>query len=451
MSKNIKRIGAGVAAVATMTAAVSTPVAIAQDVQTDFDAAYNTELGNTGLTPRDLQESIKALAEADPNFAAKVAAADAKILGSQAVVSDRGEYYVNEAALPDVLGNLTDGINLDNIGSLGDLGEFGAMVGDIANDLGTAAKLGGPALAKVAAGDYVGAFTEVMKAAQSDEAKQLLGSITSTAGDLLGTDTAGGLLGALTGAIGGIKNIIGGDDEETTAPSTTTPSTSEGETTAPSTNEPTSEDETTDPSTSEGETTAPSTSEPTIEETAAPSETEGETAAPSETETEDAKLENTERARTALARANDIVTQLEGYDFSNVSDEDAGRLRAIDKRIRGDIERVEAALRGTSQSDLDAATAALNDAIDEYNTIVAAIQAGTNAGEETETTEIAVEDDREDADSDNAEGDDVAEETTTETTSRQVLATTGAPVGAIAAAALGLIGAAGGAAALRRR
>ena len=438
MSKNIKRIGAGVAAVATMTAAVSTPVAIAQDVQTDFDAAYNTELGNTGLTPRDLQESIKALAEADPNFAAKVAAADAKILGSQAVVSDRGEYYVNEAALPDVLGNLTDGINLDNIGSLGDLGEFGAMVGDIANDLGTAAKLGGPALAKVAAGDYVGAFTEVMKAAQSDEAKQLLGSITRTAGDLLGTDTAGGLLGALTGAIGGIKNIIGGDDEETTAPSTTTPSTSEGETTAPSTNEPTSEDETTDPSTSEGETTAPS-------------ETEGETAAPSETETEDAKLENTERARTALARANDIVTQLEGYDFSNVSDEDAGRLRAIDKRIRGDIERVEAALRGTSQSDLDAATAALNDAIDEYNTIVAAIQAGTNAGEETETTEIAVEDDREDADSDNAEGDDVAEETTTETTSRQVLATTGAPVGAIAAAALGLIGAAGGAAALRRR
>ena len=83
---------------------------------------------------------------------------------------------------------------------------------------------------------------------------------------------------------------------------------------------------------------------------------------------------------------------------------------------------------------------------------------GMSQTEEAEATEeqdedqtIVVEDERTDVESEDEADDQDEDATVVKTTEREMLASTGAPVGAIAFAALGLIGAAGGAGAIRNR
>ena len=490
MAKNFKRFGAIVASGAAVAAAVSSPVAAVAQERVAEEAALDTPIGDTGVTPREVYETIVYAAENDPELRAQILEVEAQIMGSHVVESENGEYYINEAALD--LGAIT--------GALGNLD-----VGAITNTLGNVAnKVGGA----VSNGDFAGAVGAITGAMNDPNIKKATDAATKIGKDLVADGTAGKILGGVTGTVGSLlgkdKDSAGATTAQKPAGNTGTNTTgtgsgSTGGSATPGTGStggsatPNTGSTDTKPSANKPAPTTsakpadnkpkPSTSKPAPKTTEnkpaedkatdnkpAPKTTENKTdstddknsgekaTATSEKKTEEKKAElaNTERARTSVAEGKDIVSLLKDYDYSNVNAEQGDKLRKIGKRIADEVVRVEAALRGTSQDALDASVKALNDSISEYNKTVSAITAEQNGDKNGEPSDkkdsTVVVDNREGTSEEKRvvvkEGE---SETTVETSSRPMLASTGAPVGAVAAAAAGLVAMTGFAASRRNK
>lgn len=492
MAKNFKRFGAIVASGAAVAAAVSSPVAAVAQERVAEEAALDTPIGDTGVTPREVYETIVYAAENDAELRAQILEVEAQIMGSHIVESDNGEYYINEAALD--LGGITSAL-----GSI-DVGALTSTLGNVANKVGGA----------VSNGDFAGAVGAITGAMNDPNIKNAADTATKIGKDLLSNGTAGEVLGAVTGTVGSLlgkdKGSAGATTNQKPAGTTGTNTTGTGSgSTAGSTGStggsatpgtgstggsatPNTGSTDTKPSTNKPAPTTtakpadnkpkPSTSAPAPKTTEnKPSEDKAADSKPAPNTTENkadstvdkksgekatatsekkVELANTERARTSVAEGKDIVSLLKDYDYSNVNAEQGDKLRKIGKRIADEVVRVEAALRGSSQDALDASVKALNDSISEYNKTVSAITAEQNGDKKGDSSDkkdsTVVVDNREGTSEEKRvvvkEGE---SETVVETSSRPMLASTGAPVGAVAAAATSLVAMTGFAASRRNK
>lgn len=240
-----------------------------------------------------------------------------------------------------------------------------------------------------------------------------------------------------------------------------------GGTTSPETAAPTAEPETSAPTTSKpAPTEKPSTSNPapTTEPTAEPEPTDEETIR----KPKPAPVSNAQ-TRTRVLR--DIKSQDLRHPSVQYSTEKAALVGANtlleDGQFAGDKDLADA-LNNLAYAIETGDEDMMNEAIAYISSVTGLTPEelaesgilinGMSQTEEAEATEeqdedqtIVVEDERTDVESEDEADDQDEDATVVKTTEREMLASTGAPVGAIAFAALGLIGAAGGAGAIRNR
>ena len=191
MAKNFKRFGAIVASGAAVAAAVSSPVAAVAQERVAEEAALDTPIGDTGVTPREVYETIVYAAENDPELRAQILEVEAQIMGSHVVESENGEYYINEAL---DLGGITGALGNLDIGAITD------TLGKVANKVGGA----------VSKGDFAGAAGAITGAMNDPNIKDATDKLGKVGKDLVADGTAGKVLGAVTGTVG---SLLGKDKD----------------------------------------------------------------------------------------------------------------------------------------------------------------------------------------------------------------------------------------------
>lgn len=500
MSTNVKKFSAAIAATSVFSVAVAAPIANAQqeDIElsdAEVDEIINTPIEGLGYTPQEIHDAIVYAAEVDPEARRIIAELEAQILDTQLVESETGEYYINEAVITEIAA----------IGSI-----VGPAIAAAAPAVTGALASGGVGAAVSAIGAAApGVISSVAPAVTPIAADLGKKVATKVGGKLLSSGKVGDVLGSITGGIGG---AMGKDKKSTSTPSpsattsaaapkkSSTPATTSKKST-PTTKSSAPAKPTTSPSkpaSSAKQTSAKSTAKETQTRSAQPktdqendqkpgvspkaagekdtpskpskaAENNGANPAEKGEKTGFDNLPDTAAAKSAVSRAHKAVSRASEVVPSLPT---AAKLSmaSVSDRLLGDIERVQAAMESGSQSAIDAAVEALSDSTDEFERVLASLETAEGGKEETtrradnlkgaspseDAASTAGGENGEDLTSspDTHEGekgaaDDLRGEKETQT--RSMLASTGAPVGAVASVVAGLVAVTGVASYSRRK
>lgn len=498
MSTNVKKFSAAIAATSVFSVAVAAPIANAQqeDIElsdAEVDEIINTPIEGLGYTPQEIHDAIVYAAEVDPEARRIIAELEAQILDTQLVESETGEYYINEAVITEIAA----------IGSI-----VGPAIAAAAPAVTGAFASGGVGAAVSAIGAAAPGVISSVSPAVTPIAADLGKKVaTRVGGKLLSSGKVGDVLGSITGGIGG---AMGKDKKSTPSPSATTSAAAPKKSTTPATTSKKSTPTTkssapakptaspSKPASSAKQTSAKSTAKETQTRSAQPktdqendqkpgvspkaagekdipskpskaAENNGANPAEKGKKTGFDNLPDTAAAKSAVSRAHKAVSRASEVVPSLPT---AAKLSmaSVSDRLLGDIERVQAAMESGSQSAIDAAVEALSDSTDEFERVLASLETAEGGKEETtsradnlkgaspseDASSTAGGENGEDLTSspDSHEGEKVAADDLRgekETQTRSMLASTGAPVGAVASVVAGLVAVTGAASYSRRK